>query len=99
MSVENAYRNLNMTGRSLADRTDMDNLEIEGLCLSQERLDSNVLPPNLTGVTFYYCNLDNVLIPPGNTLVNCSNRRYMPMDDGYDWEVDENNQPIKILGT
>lgn len=98
MNLDNPYRNLNWTGRSLADRTDMDNLQIEGLCLSQEK-PSEVLPPNLMGVTFSYCNLDNVIIPPGNTLVHCSNRRFAIQEDGLDWELDENNQPIKVLGT
>ncbi len=93
------YDDKDHTGHDLSDRTDMDGLTIHGLCLSHETPDARVLPPSLRGTTFIACNLDNVLIPDGNTLINCSNRRFKIQDDGQDWEIDENDNPIKILGT
>ncbi len=82
------YDNKNYTGQDLSNRRDMDGLVIEGLCLSQEIPNSRVLPPQLTGVTFSYCNLDNVFIPPGNVAKNCSTRTFKVQNDGEDWHVD-----------
>lgn len=93
------YDDKDCTGWDLSDRADMDGLTIHGLCLSNESPDAKVLPPNLTGVTFIACNLDNIFIPDGNTLINCANRRFKVQDDGQDWEIDKNNKPIKLLGT
>lgn len=94
----NDYTNADMTGWDLSDHTDMNGLIIEGLCLSQ-CAPRNVLPASLTGVTFIDCNLDNVRIPSGNTRIRGSNRFYQVQDDGQDWEIDVNGNPIKILGT
>lgn len=96
--MTNPYDNKDMTGWDLSDREDMDGLYIEGLCLSQ-CTPRSVLPSGLTGVTFSNCNLDNVVIPPGNTLISCLNRRYLAQEDGQDWEIAEDGTPIKILGT
>lgn len=94
------YDDCDMTGWNLSDRTDMNGLSIHGLCLSQSIPDTQCLPADLTGVSFYACNLMNVFIPPGNTVDSaCQIQRYLVQQDGRDWEVDENNNPIKILGT
>lgn len=82
------YDNQDMTGWDLSDRKDMSGLFIEGLCLSQESPNSKVLPANLIGTTFSYCNLDNVLIPAGNIVQNCSTRLFKVQNDGEDWIVD-----------
>lgn len=95
----NNYDNQDFTGQDLSDRTDMDGLTITGSCFSHEKPDSQCLPANLTGATFVHCNLDNIFIPVGNTAFECSARRFMAMEDGQDWEVDANNNPIKLLGT
>lgn len=79
------YSNRDMTGWDLSDRKDMDNLVIHGLCLSNETPNAQVLPPKLTGTTFIACNLDNVAIPPGNKLIDCSNRLFKVQEDGHDW--------------
>lgn len=92
------YDNKDMTGWDLRDRQDMDGLTIEGLCLSQ-CVPSDVLPPTLTGTVFLDCNLDNVRIPQGNLLLRGLNRFYLVQDDGEDWEIDADGNPIKILGT
>ncbi len=75
-----------------------------GMCIyasnfSQETLDSEIFPEGMTGVTFIKCNLDNVYIPPGNTAdpQHNSRRRYQVQEDGYDWLLDENNQPVERL--
>lgn len=85
--MSNLYSDRDMTGWDLSDRKDMNGLTIHGLCLSNETPDAQVLPPNLKGTTFIYCNMDNVFIPPGNTLINCSNRKFKAQEDGEDWLV------------
>lgn len=92
------YDNKDCTGWDLSDRTDMDGLVIEGLCLSQAFPNSHVLPESLTGVTFSYCNLDNVFMPPGNTVENCSTRCWQAQNDGEDWLLDPDTlEPIAPL--
>lgn len=82
------YDNKDCTGWDLSNRTDMDGLNIEGLCLSNETPDAKVLPPKLKGTTFIACNLDNVFIPDGNTIdESCSIRRFQVQNDGEDWEI------------
>lgn len=83
------------TGRYLGDETAQGT--IEGSCFSQETPDSVVFPADMQGVTFIRCNLDNVFMPEGNTVIGGSQRRFMALDDGNDWFVDENNNPLTRL--
>lgn len=87
MKFDAKYSNKDMTGWDLSDRKDMSGINIQGLCLSWEVPDAHALPVNLVGTTFVGCNLDNVWVPSGNTLVNCSNRRFKVQNDGEDWEI------------
>ncbi len=80
------YDNKDCSGWDLSGARDMDNLTIEGLCLSNETPNARVLPPNLRGTTFSCCNLANVLIPPGNVVKNCNTMRFAVQNDGEDWE-------------
>lgn len=75
----------------------MNGLTIHGLCLSNETPNAQMLPANLTGVTFIACNLDNVFIPPGNNLQNCSNRLFKVQNDGEDWLVDAQHNALQPL--
>lgn len=89
------YSHKDFTGRSLADRKDMTGLTITGSCFSQETPDTEVFPPDMTEVTFINCNLDNCIIPDGNRIHGGSNRRFKCQNDGQDWLIDENNNPIR----
>lgn len=82
------YDDKDCTGWDLSDRTDMNGLTIHGLCLSNETPNAKVLPPDLKGVTFERCNLDNVFVPAGNILKDCSNRLFQVQNDGEDWHID-----------
>lgn len=82
---DDKYSDKDCTGWDLSGRTDMSGIVIHGLCLSNETPNAAVLPPDLTGTTFILCNLDNVLIPDGNTLINCPNRLFQAQEDGQDW--------------
>ena len=81
------YDDKDCTGWDLSDRKDMNGLTIHGLCLSNETPGAKVLPLNLKGVTFIACNLDNVFIPPGNTVRDCSTRQFEVQNDGEDWLI------------
>lgn len=75
----------------------MNDETIRGACFSQQQPDTKVFPDEMTGVTFVNCNLDNCIIPEGNTLIDCSNRRYQVQNDLNDWEIDENNNPVRLV--
>ena len=51
---------------------------------------------NVDGDTFKNCNLDNVKLPYGATIINCSNRLIQGQVDGYDWVLDPvTKQPVE----
>jgi len=85
---DEVYSNKDHTGHDLSDRKDISGIVIHGLCLSNETPNARVLPLDITGTTFLCCNLDNVFIPDGNTLINCSNRLFQAQEDGHDWIVE-----------
>lgn len=62
---------------------------------SNETPDAHIFPDDMKGVTFIKCNLDNVFIPDGNTVIDCWQKRFKIQNDLNDWLVDENNNPIK----
>lgn len=87
--IYDALSNKDMTGWNLSQRTDMDNKVIYNICLSNETPDAEVLPANLTGATFIASNLDNVLVPEGNTIIDCLTRRFQVQNDNEDWFLEE----------
>lgn len=87
------------TGRSLADRpaSEFSGKTIRGMCLTQMAPDTVALPSGVTDCVLQDCQLDNVLIPSGFSVVRGSTRRFLAQPDGTDWIVDENNQPVSPL--
>ena len=63
----------------------------------QEEPDTIVFRPDMTGVYFVRCNLNNVFIPPGNTIRDSSQRRYRVQNDLRDWEIDSQNRPTRLI--
>lgn len=62
-----------------------------------------IFPLTMTGVTFRRCNLDNVFVPPGNTImddggIQSSHRRIRVQNDLEDWIVDASGNPIEPVG-
>lgn len=72
-------------------------INIYGSSFAKENPDTMVFSPSMTGVTFYDCNLDNVFIPPGNTVVGGTQRRYLIQNDLNDWLVTAQNIPTMPL--
>jgi hypothetical protein len=52
---------------------------------------ANPFPPSMKNVTFIRCNLDNLVIPEGVTLIDCLNRFFQAQADGQDWFVHEDD--------
>lgn len=75
-----------------------DNVNVYGACFACEMPDTVLFRANMTGVTFYNCNLDNVLIPAGNTVIGGSQRKFRVQNDLNDWELDAQGEPVKPLG-
>jgi len=63
---------------------------IVGTCFYQpERPNSDIFPAGMTGVTFKNCNLDNVLVPIGNTIIGGCHRQIKAQNDWSDWILDD----------
>lgn len=71
---------------------------VVGQCFSQEKPDTVVFRPGTIGMRLVNCNIDNCLIPPGNSVQGeCSQRRFFIQNDLRDWEVDAQDKPTKVL--
>ncbi len=99
MSKNEAYSHKDFTGKLLVSILAEDLAgQIVGSCFSQERPGTQVFPVSLPGTEFVGCNLDNVSIPAGCLVTDCSTRRFAVQPDGTDWEVDADGVPIRPLG-
>lgn len=83
------------TGLDWANREKLDGLVIQGSCFSQEIPDRKIFPPQMAGVTFIECNLDNCQIPAGNIVLGGTKRKFKVQNDGEDWIVDDSHLPIE----
>jgi hypothetical protein len=92
---DDTYSNQDFTGKTFTDSKDFKSIAICGSCFSKEIPDTKVFPDNMTGVTFIDCNLDNVFIPPGNTIIRGSHKRFKAQNDGEDWIVDAQGAPVE----
>lgn len=73
---------------------EFNNSIIYGSNFSQKNHRTIVFPVNITGVYFLRCNMDNVYIPPGIEIFECSNKQIKLMNDLEYWEVDEYGNPL-----
>jgi len=62
-----------------------------------------IFPAGTTGVTFQRCNLNNVLVPKGNTMIDddgikYTNKKIQEQNDLLTWELDEKTElPVRPL--
>ena len=98
ITYNDKYSFKDYTGRTLLKATDLNNTIVYASCFSQEIPDRHIFPDAMTGVTFVNCNLDNVYIPAGNTVIGGSQKRFKVQNDLRDWEIDINNRPVEVMG-
>ena len=69
------YHDLSLKGERIK------NINIYGSCYFQEWVEGDaeivkdIFPDDMTGVTFYNCNLDNIHVPIGNTVIGGSHKK------------------------
>ena len=63
----------------------------------ENKPDEHIFPEDMAGVSFYNCNLDNVYIPLGNTIIGGTHKKMMVQNDLRDWEIDKDSKPIKVM--
>lgn len=85
------------TGKSLKDEHILPGTNIYASVFYQEnKPDEHIFPEDMAGVSFYNCNLDNVYVPLGNTIIGGTHKNMMVQNDLRDWEIDETAKPIKV---
>jgi hypothetical protein len=93
-----SYKDFNNQDFSDLDPAEFNNSEIVGSCFHQNRAASRIFPENMTGVTFQGCNLDNTIVPPGNTVEStCCHKSFGVENDGEYWLLDEDLKPVSPL--
>jgi hypothetical protein len=98
------YSFRDFTNQDLRSATDLDGAVIKGSCFYQTCAEDfagdplrHIFPGDMRDVSFVECNLDNVYIPPGNTIRQCSHRRIKRMNDGEYWFVGEDFKPVEPI--
>lgn len=76
---------------------EFNHTEIIGSDFSQLEPFTNVWNPQLTGVTFTNCNLNNCKINMNCTIINGSHEQIKEQNDGEYWIVNEELKPISPL--
>lgn len=100
-----SYQAFPYHGLSFKDRPaeEFNNTVVAGACFYQEWVEGDkdvvkdIFPDGMTGVVFRGCNLDNVLVPVGNTVEGGINRKIAVQNDWSAWILDDNLQPIEPL--
>lgn len=98
------YSFQDFTNQYLREAADLDGSVVVGSCFYQvcsydfvgDPL-RHIFPEDMQEVVFVDCNLDNVYIPPGNTMRGCSHRRIKQMNDREYWFIDENLTPTEPI--
>lgn len=84
------------SGREFSE-IDLNDLVIYQTNFTQETPDKPIFNEKMTGVTFVKCNLSNVFIPDGNTIIDCIQTRFKCQKDLNDWEIDDSDKPLRTL--
>lgn len=92
---DDAFSGRDFTQRTL-DAFDLSGRVIYASCFAQERPDTIVFDASLSAATFIRCNLTNVHVPIGNTLIDCITTRALVQNDGRDWELDDSDRPVRV---
>lgn len=101
--INEKYSYKDFTNQSFlgVDHSEFDKTEIVGSNFYQESkegedIEKNIFPVGMTGVTFRKCNLDNVIVPVGNTVeTDCTKKKIKKQNDLEDWILDKNDKPVE----
>ena len=94
--INNKYSYKSFKRQNLSNRSpdEFNNTEIIGSCFFQDEINT-VCFPAITGVTFTRCNLDNAVVPAGNTVNGGTHKNKKVQNDGEWWVVDSDGKPIE----
>ena len=97
--AEGEYDYKDYTNKNLLSENSesLQNITIVGSCFYQvEGPKTVIFPAGADNITFKNCNLDNVLLPSNSTLIDCTNKNIIEIDE-EDWIVDDDLNPIYKL--
>lgn len=95
MNEKYSMKDLSRQDFTKEDARDFNDTEIFGSAFSQKEPYTDVFPPEMRGVTFNNCNLDNCNIPDGNTVIRSTNKHFKEQEDGEIWFVGSDLKPIR----
>jgi len=99
INTKYSYRDLTNMVMTDYKATEFNDSIIEGTCFFQDGVvDRHIFPSAICGVVFRRCNLDNVFIPAGNTVIMtgdnaCCARKIMIQNDLSDWILNNDLTP------
>ena len=93
------YSYKDFTNKILAhtDPAEWNDTEVIGSCFYQFEPNTGVFPSEIKNVTFIRCNLDNVVVPKECTIEGGCHRLIAAQNDGEDWILDANLNPVEPL--
>lgn len=94
MNEKYSYKDFTQKSLAHLDASEFNNSEIIGSCFYHET-PTEVFPPDILGVTFTKCNMDNVILPEGNTIVGGCHRMLKLQNDLEDWIIDKDGNPVE----
>ena len=100
MNKKYSYQNFMNKDFLKIDAKEFNNSEIIGTCFAQEYNEitkKDIFPKGMIGVKFIKCNLDNVVVPEGNTMEECVNKSIQVQNDNDDWVLDEAGNPTEPI--
>jgi hypothetical protein len=93
------YSHKNFTDQILThtDPSEWDDTDVIGTCFYNQKPLTEVFPSEIKNVKFIGCNLDNIIIPDGCTIEGGCHRLIQVQNDGEDWLIDKDLNPIEPL--
>ena len=99
-----SYKAYSYHGLSFKNRpaSEFNNTTIKGSCFYQdwkegESVVKDIFPDGMVGVEFKNCNIDNLFIPVGNTVVGGTNKKIKEQNDKEDWVLNDSLEPVEPI--
>ena len=99
MAINEKYFHKNFTQQDLSKESAKDfEGDIVGSCFAQTEPNTVVFPPAMQKAKFFRCNLDNCVIPLGNTVDSeCTHKQFRRQNDMEYWLVNGLGAPTEPL--